>query len=204
MAEKAALLIVDVQNDFCPGGALQIPDGDMVIEPINQAAQLFASVGLPVVASRDWHPQETRHFKNFGGAWPVHCVHGTRGAAFHSALALPAETIVVSKGIDPELAGYSAFEGFTDDGKSLDAVLSKLGVQRLYICGLATDYCVLRTTHDALRKGFAVTVLTDAVAGVDLLPGDSARAIKEMETAGVRLATVEGLQAMPLLKQPSP
>jgi nicotinamidase/pyrazinamidase len=191
MYEKAALLIVDVQNDFCPGGALQIVDGDRVIEPINRAVEQFVAARLPVLASRDWHPPETRHFREYGGIWPVHCVQGTEGAAFHPALRLPEGTVVFSKGIGPELAGYSAFEGVAEDGRPLVELLSELGVRSLYICGLATDYCVLCTTREALRSGLEVTVLTDAVAGVDLLPGDSATALEIMEKAGARLSTVD-------------
>ena len=194
MESKAALLIVDVQNDFCPGGALQITNGDRVVEPINRAAQLFAAAGLPVLASRDWYPPTTRHFRNFGGIWPVHCVQGTMGAAFHPALRLPEGTVVLSKGINPELDGYSAFEGVTVDGEMLEEVLRELQVRKLYISGLATDYCVLCTTREALRNGFEVTVLTDAVAGVDIVPGESACAIEDMKSAGAQLATVEGLQ----------
>jgi nicotinamidase/pyrazinamidase len=196
MHEKAALLIVDVQNDFCPGGALQILDGDRVIEPINRAAQQFAAARLPVLASRDWHPPVTRHFREYGGVWPVHCVQGTEGAAFHPALRLPEGTVVLSKGIDPVLAGYSAFEGVTDDGRPLGNLLSELHVRKLYVCGLATDYCVLCTTREALRSGLEVTVLTDAVAGVDLIPGESAAALDDMEKAGAVLATVEDLPVM--------
>ena len=195
MENNSALLIVDVQNDFCPGGALQILGGDRVVEPINRAAQCFAAAGLPVLASRDWHPPVSRHFKDFGGVWPVHCVQGTRGAAFHPGLRLPEGTVLLSKGINPELDGYSAFEGITDDGRTLADLLSALGVRRLYICGLATDYCVLCTTREALRRGFEVTVLTDAVAGVDIVPGESASAIEDMKNAGAHLATVEELQA---------
>ncbi len=197
MEKNAALLIIDVQNDFCPGGALQIPDGDRVIEPINRAVVLFSAGGLPVLASRDWHPPVTRHFRDYGGIWPVHCVQGTVGAAFHPGLRLPEETVVFSKGLDPELAGYSAFEGVTDDGRPLAEMLHELEVRRLYVCGLATDYCVLCTTREALRRRFKVTVLTDAVAGVDLLPGESACALEDMKKAGARLGTVEQLLIIP-------
>jgi nicotinamidase/pyrazinamidase len=193
MNEKAALLIVDVQNDFCPGGALQILGGDRVIEPINRAVQQFVAARLPILASRDWHPPVTRHFRDFGGPWPVHCVQDTLGAAFHPALRLPEGTVVISKGLGPELAGYSAFEGVTDDGRALAELLYELTVRRLYVCGLATDYCVLCTTREALRRGFEVTVLTDAVAGVDLIPGESANALEDMEKAGALLTTVESL-----------
>jgi nicotinamidase/pyrazinamidase len=193
MKNKAALLIVDVQNDFCPGGALQIPNGDRVIEPINRAIRHFVAAGLPVLASRDWHPPNTRHFKPFGGIWPIHCVQGTEGAAFHPALRLPEGTVVLSKGINTELDGYSAFEGITVDGSMLTELLRGLEVRKLYISGLATDYCVLCTTLEALRNGFKVTVLTDAVAGVDIVPGESACAIEDMVTAGAQMATVEEL-----------
>lgn len=196
MRNKAALLIVDVQNDFCPGGALQIPDGDRVIEPINRAIKHFVAAGLPVLASRDWHPPDTRHFRNSGGIWPTHCVQGTEGAAFHPTLRLPDGTVVLSKGINPELDGYSAFEGVTDDGRMLTELLRELEVRKIYISGLATDYCVLCTTLEALRNGFKVTVLADAVAGVDIVPGESSCAIEDMVNAGAQLATVDGLLAM--------
>src|SRR5690349_17714566 len=102
MDKDAALLIVDVQNDFCPNGALAVPGGDRVVEPLNRAAERFAAAGLPVLASRDWHPPVTRHFREYGGSWPPHCVQGSPGAAFHSGLRLPAGTVVLSKGADPE------------------------------------------------------------------------------------------------------
>lgn len=189
----AALLLVDLQNDFCPGGALQVPGGDRVLEPANRAAALFASAGLPVVASRDWHPTVTRHFRPFGGSWPVHCVQETAGAAFHRDLILPPDTLIVSKGTDPKLDGYSAFEGRDPHGRKLDTILRKLGVRHLYLAGLATDYCVLCTGREALRNGYLVTILTDAVAGVDLLPGDAERALEDLVTAGARLLTVDQL-----------
>jgi nicotinamidase/pyrazinamidase len=188
-----ALLVVDVQNDFCPGGALQIAGGDRVIDPANRAAGLFAEAGLPVLASRDWHPPETRHFREWGGPWPVHCVANTTGAEFHPRLRLPEETVIFSKGIDPEMHGYSAFEGVTGDRLPLVEVLDELGVERLFLCGLATDYCVLRTSLDARAAGLRVTVLTDAVAGVDVTPGDCDRALQQMKRAGAEFATVAEL-----------
>jgi len=195
MGSKAALLIVDVQNDFCPGGALQIVGGDRVVEPINRAVEYFTAAGWPILASRDWHPPETRYFRPCGGVWPIHCVQGTKGAAFHPGLTLPEGTVVLSKGINPELDGYSAFEGVTGDGRMLAELLRDLEVRKLYLSGLATDYCVLCTTLEALRNGFKVTVLTDAVAGVEVVPGESACAIEDMKNAGAQLATVEGLPA---------
>lgn len=193
MERDAALLIVDLQNDFCPGGALPVPEGDRVVEPLNRAAGRFADEGLPVVASRDWHPQVTRHFREFGGLWPPHCVQGSAGAAFHPALRLPQGSVVISKGEDPERDSYSAFEAVTAEGRSLEELLTSEGVRHLYIGGLATDYCVCASALDALKAGFSVTVLTDAVAGVDVKPGDSERALEEMERAGVKFGTVEEL-----------
>lgn len=196
MEKHAALLIVDVQNDFCPGGALQILDGERIIEPINRALAHFITAGLPILASRDWHNPKTRHFRDFGGVWPPHCIQGTEGAAFHPGLRLPEETVILSKGINPELDGYSAFEGMTIEGKMMADLLRELAVRRLYIGGLATDYCVLCTTLEALRNGFEVTVLTDAVAGVDIVPGESASAIEDMVSAGAQMTTVDELLGM--------
>ncbi|MHB8056696.1 MAG: isochorismatase family protein [Desulfuromonadaceae bacterium] len=196
MESKAALLIVDVQNDFCPGGALQIQNGDRVVEPINRAIKYFAAARWPILASRDWHPAVTTHFRTFGGVWPVHCVQGTDGAAFHPGLILPEETVVLSKGINPELDGYSAFDAITGDGRILTNLLQDLEVRQLYISGLATDYCVLCTTLEALRSGLKVTILTDAVAGVDIIPGESACAIEDMVNAGAQMVTVAELPAL--------
>jgi nicotinamidase/pyrazinamidase len=190
MERDAALLIVDVQNDFCPGGALPIPAGDRVVAVLNPWIDVFAAQGLPVVASRDWHPARTRHFKEYGGVWPVHCVQESSGAAFHPDLALPPGTVVVSKGGDPEQDSYSAFEAANDDGVVLGDLLKGLGVRRLYVGGLATDYCVRASVLDALRLGLDVTVLTDAIAGVDVKPGDSDRALEEMGRAGARFGAV--------------
>lgn len=184
MNRQKALLIVDVQNDFCPGGALHVPEGDRVVEPVNRAADVFAAAGLPVLASRDWHPQITRHFQQYGGQWPVHCVQGTRGAGFHPQLRLPSGTILLYKGTDPEKDAYSAFDAFNDKGENLGTMLARLAVDELFVCGLATDYCVKSTVLDALAQGLRVTVIVDAVAGVDVQPGDSAKAMEEMKQAG--------------------
>jgi nicotinamidase/pyrazinamidase len=146
-----------------------------------------------VLATRDWHPRRTRHFLDYGGAWPAHCVQGSPGAEFHPKLQLPEGTRVVSKGIHPEEDGYSAFEAVAEDGRRLGEILEALGVRRLLIGGLATDYCVRASTLDALGAGLEVTVLADAVAGVDVNPGDSARAVDEMERAGARFRRVDEL-----------
>lgn len=193
MERNAALLIVDVQNDFCPNGALPVPDGDRVVAPLNRALERFATAGRPVLASRDWHLPTTKHFQEHGGIWPVHCLQGSPGAAFHPDLRLPSDTVVLSKGIDTEQDGYSAFEALADDGRTLEEVLTSQGVRHLYVGGLASDYCVRSSVLDALRLGFSVTVLTDGVAGVDVQPGDSARAVAELGRAGAQFCTVDEL-----------
>lgn len=189
MEKAAALLIVDLQNDFCPGGALPVADGNRVVEPLNRAAGLMHAQGLPVLASRDWHPPQTGHFREYGGQWPVHCVQGSYGAGFHPDLRLPEGTILLHKGGDPLKDGYSAFEAETAERESLEAVLNTLQVRQLYVGGLATDYCVRNSVMDALQRGFRVTLLTDAVAGVDLVPGDSEAALEEMRAAGAEFCT---------------
>lgn len=179
---SAALLIVDVQNDFCPGGALAVPDGDRVIPVLNRAIERFSDAGRPVFASRDWHPPDTKHFKDRGGPWPPHCVAGTGGAAFHPDLRLPPGATIVSKGQDRNDDGYSAFEATTEDGRTLADHLRARGVTDLYVGGLTTDYCVRATALDARAAGFRVTVLADGVAGID--EDDSRRALDEIQAAG--------------------
>ena len=184
---RSALLVVDVQKDFCSGGALPVPNGDRVVPVLNRYISDAAARGMPLYASRDWHPPVTRHFKPYGGEWPVHCVQHTDGANFHPNLQLPSSTIVVSKGQQPDRPGYSALEGLTPDGQTLLADLSERHINHLYVGGLATDYCVKQSVLDALRAGLNVTVLGDAVAGVDVQPDDSVRAIAEMEDAGAEV-----------------
>ena len=193
MADKqaSALLIVDVQNDFCPGGALEVPRGDRVVPALNRLVDRLEPQGVPIYASRDWHPAESRHFRPHGGIWPVHCVANTPGAAFRADLRLPREVIVVSKGQQPDSHGYSAFEGQTPAGERLGDDLRRRGVTHLYVGGLATDYCVRHSVLDALKSGLRVTLLTDAIAGVDVQPFESARALDEMTRAGATLATTE-------------
>jgi nicotinamidase/pyrazinamidase len=184
VAARSALLIVDVQRDFCPGGALAAPGGDRVVAPLNRYLDEAAAHGWPVYASRDWHPAVTRHFREYGGEWPVHCVEHTPGAEFHPALRLPPTAVIISKGQSVDQPGYSAFEGSTADGRALADDLRAKGIEHLYVGGIATDYCVKHSVLDARRAGFDVTVLTDAMAGVDVIPGDSARALEEMRAAG--------------------
>lgn len=190
MAEGDALLIVDVQRDFTPGGALPAPDGDRVVPVLNEYIRRFTERGLPLFASRDWHPPQTAHFQAFGGPWPPHCVQGTEGAAFHPDLALPAAAEIVSKGMDPGDDGYSAFEATLEDGRSLGRALEDLGVRRLFVGGIATDYCVHASVLDAVKHGYHPVVLLDAVKGIDAEPGDVARALDEMLRAGARSATL--------------
>ncbi len=194
MEKGSALLTIDVQNDFCPGGALGVAGGDDIIPLINEYVGLFQERGLPIIASRDWHPRVTKHFKEFGGIWPVHCVQGSAGAMFRPSLHLPPDTLVFSKGMDPEQDDYSALHARSEAGTPLPEFLTHEGITHLYICGLATDYCVRQTALEGLRQGFAVTVLVDAVRGVDLEPGDSERALAEMQTAGAHLTTLDELR----------
>lgn len=194
MPGRAALLIVDVQNDFCPGGALPVPGGDEVVRVLNRYIELFERCGLPIYASRDWHPPETKHFEVWGGPWPRHCVQGTEGAEFQPGLRLPTDAIVVSKGTDPGDHGYSAFEAEEAAGRSLLASLRENGVETLHVGGLATDYCVRASLLDAEREGFETVLLLDAVKGIDVEPGDIARATDEMLHAGARTATLDTVE----------
>lgn len=188
---ETALLIVDVQNDFCPGGALPVPEGDQVVPVLNSAIERFQQAGGLIIASRDWHPARSTHFAAYGGKWPVHCVQDTEGAAFHPQLRLPAEAVVVSKGTGENEDGYSAFEARTDDGTPLEDLLREKGVRRLVVGGLATDYCVRASVLGALERGFEVLVLRDAIRGVDVQPGDSERALAEMQQKGAKLVSLE-------------
>lgn len=197
MAEKSALVIVDVENDFTPGGALAVADGDRVVPVLNRYAERFAAAGLPVYASRDWHPAVTSHFKEYGGIWPPHCVQGTKGAEFHPDLTLPEEATVISKGMDPDRDSYSAFDALDPDGTPLAESLRRKGVQHLYVGGLASDYCVKWTVLEALRHGFRATFLADASLGVNLQPHDSEKAIEEMIAAGADATTLERLAFSP-------
>ena len=174
-----ALLIVDPQVDFCPGGALPVPGGDAIFPAVNRAALI-----LPwTVASRDWHPPDHVSFQAQGGPWPVHCVAGTHGAEFHAALDTGRVAKVFSKGSDPAREAYSAF-----DGTDLAGWLRERHVGRLYVSGLATDYCVRASVLDALHDGFPVVVLEDAIGAVDVTPGDGERALAEMREAGAAVS----------------
>ena len=188
-----ALLIVDLQNDFCPGGSLAVPEGDRVVPVVNEYVRYAREQGWPVYASRDWHPARTKHFQELGGTWPPHFVQGTRGAEFHPHFRLPPDALVVSKGMDPEQDAYSAFDALTPQGTPLEEELRRRGVRRLYVGGLATDYCVRWTVNAALERGFQATLLLDAVRGVNLRPHDAEEAIEEMVRRGAEAATRERL-----------
>ena len=178
---KRALIVVDVQNDFCPGGTLAVSHGDEVVEPLNQAIDEFLDRGEPVYKSRDWHPPTTKHFAAHGGDWPVHCVQNTKGAEFHPALRNDPRINVISKGLG-DTNCYSAF-----DETNLLAQLHQQNVEEVVVGGLATDYCVKSTVLDALKNGFKVKALENAMRAVDVQPGDGERAIEEMRNAGAEI-----------------
>src|SRR2546422_708771 len=193
LGSKAALPVGNVADAFWRGGTLDGPDGDGIVPRVNRTLALCERRHLPVLFTRDWHPRETKHFKEFGGAWPAHCIQGTRGARFHSDLQVPRGAVILSKGMDPEQDSYSAFQAFTDRGRDLESTLHELDVDELFICGLATDYCVRATTLDGLRRGLAIRVLRDSIRGVDLKSGDSDMAIKEMRVHGARFSESRGI-----------
>lgn len=189
----AALIIVDVQNDFADStGSLSVAGGDAIVPAVSREVGAASAAGAIVVATQDWHPESTPHFAKDGGPWPVHCVAGTWGAELHPDLALPDGAPRVRKGANGE-DGYSAFtmrdpvSGETI-ATELEALLHDAGVGRVVVVGLATDYCVKATALDAVRLGFATEVLTDAIAAVDVEPGDGGRALVEMQDGGVELA----------------
>ncbi|MCX7661525.1 MAG: bifunctional nicotinamidase/pyrazinamidase [Candidatus Omnitrophica bacterium] len=186
-----ALLIIDVQNDFSPGGSLAVPEADKIIPYLNQYIKLFKKKKYPIFASRDWHPRKSRHFKDFGGGWPIHCVQRTKGARFHPQLKLPKKTIVLSKGMFSQEDSYSAMEAKNKKGETLKELLKKLNIQELYVGGLATDYCVKMTVLDLLKEDFKVNLLLDAIKGVNLKPNDSEKAIKLMQNKGAILMNLE-------------
>jgi len=187
-----ALLVVDVQHDFLPGGALGIAGGDAIVGPLNRLLEAWRSHGLPVYLSRDWHPPGHCSFAAQGGPWPEHCVAGTHGAAFAEQLVVAPGDSVISKATRPDKDAYSAL-----DGTPLGASLRERGISRLFIGGLATDYCVRATGLDARAAGLGVVVLEDAVCGVNVRPGDDERALRELADAGCEAATTgEVLRAL--------
>ena len=182
---KKALLVVDVQNDFCPGGALAVADGDRVVEPLNHLIDEFLTRGEPVYKSRDWHPPTTKHFAAYGGDWPIHCVQNTRGAEFHPDLRDDPRITIVSKGLG-DTDCFSAF-----DETRLASQLHQQGIEEVVVGGLATDYCVKNTVLDALKNGFKVKAVKNAMRAVNLKPGDEQRALEEMRAAGAEIVTTD-------------
>jgi len=185
ITEKDALVIVDAQRDFCPGGSLPVPEGDKVVPVLNDYVRLFRKAGSRIYATRDWHPPNHMSFKEQGGPWPPHCIQGSEGAEFHPDLELPEGTMVISKATSPSKEAYSGF-----DGTRLAEDLKEKGIKRVFIGGLATDYCVKSTVLDALKHGFETILLLDATLGVNVEPGDSQRAIDEMKRSGASTATL--------------
>jgi len=180
-----ALIVVDVQNDFYPGGALPVPNGDQVVPVLNDYIKIFNKAEASVFATRDWHPPNHISFKAQEGAWPPHCIQNTKGAKFHPDLKLPRGTRIVSKAMNPLKENYSGFEG-----DELAITLRKQGIARIFVGGLATEYCVKNTVLDALKLGFEAVLLSDAIAGMNAEPDDAAEAIEKMVESGAEQASL--------------
>lgn len=188
IAIGSALLIVDMQNDFLPGGSLAVSGSEQIIPIINRYIEKFSAHGDPIYLTRDWHPPDHFSFKHQGGPWPVHCVAGSHGAEFSASLSLPEKFEIVSAGFLRDREGYSGFEE-TD----LHAKLEQAGIRRLFVCGLATDYCVLNTVLEALKLGYTVFLLQDAVRAVNVDPGDGDKALQAMRQQGAIMLTLDEL-----------
>ncbi|MBU2540848.1 MAG: isochorismatase family protein [Candidatus Omnitrophica bacterium] len=196
MKLKKALLIVDVQNDFCQGGALAVPEAEEIMPIVNKYIGIFLKSNLPIFASRDWHPEKTKHFKDFGGSWPRHCIANSQGAEFSPKLKLPKQAIIISKGMHPEKISYSGFQAEDSEGRDLSSLLKIFGIKELFCCGLATDYCVKHSVLDALGYKLKVNLLIDAIRGVDVKKGDSLRAIDEMTSRGANKLNLKDIVGM--------
>jgi len=188
---RTALIVVDMQRDFLPGGALAVSCGDEIIPVLNEYIRLFDAGKELVVFTRDWHPECHSSFVTHGGTWPVHCVRGARGAEIDDRLEFPSTCLLVSKAILQEKEAYSAF-----DGTRLAEYLVDLGVDQVFVGGVATDYCVKSTVLGGVANGFEVFLLKDAIRGVDLKQGDSARAVEEMRKGGARLVTIDEVKVL--------
>lgn len=181
ISAKDVLIVVDVQNDFCPRGALAVPDGDKVVPKLNKVMGKFRYV----IATQDWHPKNHISFKAQGGIWPPHCVQGTKGADFHPKLNSKKFTHIVRKGTDPKKEAYSGF-----DETGLESLLKSLRIRHVFVGGLATDYCVKATTLDSREAQFSTFVLKDAARAVNVKPGDEKKAFKKMQQAGAKLISI--------------
>ena len=184
-----ALIVVDMQRDFMPGGALPVPEADTIVPIINRYIQIFENRGGTIIATRDWHPANHISFTTRGGPWPPHCIQGTSGAEFHPELVLPRNTIIVSKATDPDKEAYSGF-----DDTDLNNILQERSVSRIFVCGVATNYCVKATAIDGVKLGYTVIVLLDAVRGIDIPPGSVDKALNEMLDTGIILATQHDIE----------
>ncbi len=185
--DNCCLIVVDVQNDFCPGGTLAIKQGDKVVPVLNSWIQKFHNVKAPIVYTRDWHPKDHISFLDYGGIWPSHCVQQTYGAEFHPDLVC--HGCICSKGFIRNKEAYSGFDGYVNglDGPRLDQWLKQKGVEQIYVGGLATDYCVKATALDGIKNGYKVYLLENGIRAVDVKQGDGHRSIQEMTDAGVLL-----------------
>lgn len=181
-------MVVDLQRDFCPGGALPVREGDKIVKPVNQLIHKFVAGGLPVLFTRDWHPKDHCSFRRRGGVWPPHAVRGTPGALFQQSLYVPKGAIIISKATRKDVEAYSGFQG-TD----LGARLRRMGVKEIYVVGLATDYCVKNTMIDGIRDGFRISIVTDCVKGVNRKRTDSATAFRKMIGMGAKTTTSQEL-----------
>ena len=180
LGRRDALVVVDMQKDFMPGGALPVPEGDSIVPQLNKYISLFEEANLPVFFTRDWHPENHISFKGFGGVWPPHCVQDTEGAMFHEELKIPLDNkFIISKGTSRDFDAYSGFQGTV-----LKDLLMERGIKRVFVGGVATDYCVKNTVLGALNLGFSAFLLGDAIKGVNLKPDDSEKAIELMLDAG--------------------
>ena len=176
-----ALIIVDMQKDFMPGGALPVPDGDRIIPKVEEYIKKFKKRGALIIATRDWHPPNHISFREQGGPWPKHCIQNTEGAEF--VVKLPEDAIIISKADKPDKEAYSGFEG-----TNLAEILKERGIKKVYICGVATEYCVKATALDAIKHGFEVYILKDAIKGIN--PEDEKKALKELEEKGAKIITL--------------
>ncbi|MFN3471675.1 MAG: nicotinamidase [Aquificaceae bacterium] len=189
LGPKDALIVVDMQRDFMPGAALPVPEGDKIVPRLNQYVELFFKGSLPIFFTRDWHPPDHISFREQGGLWPPHCVQNTEGAMFHKDLFIPHDNrFIISKGTSKDFDAYSGFQGTV-----LDSLLRERGIRRVFVGGVATDYCVKNTVLGALNLGYEAFLLLDGIKGVDVNPGDSERAIEEMLRAGAVGVSMEDI-----------
>lgn len=186
--ETDAFIIVDVQRDFCPGGALPVPGSNQIIPVLNDYIKIFKQARAHIYATRDWHPPNHVSFESYGGVWPPHCIQETDGAKFHPKLRLPEDVIIISKATTPSKESYSGF-----GGTKLNVELKMKAIKRIFVGGLATDYCVKHTVIDALRLGFDTILLVDAIRGVNIQPNDSKKAIEETTKYGAKKATISDI-----------